>query len=51
MARRPEEHETTEKVKQQIGPLEATMSHFFYMDTKDATKVLRWIGAVGPTGF
>ena len=28
-----------------------TMCHFFYMDTKDPTKVLRWIGAVGPTGF
>ena len=28
-----------------------TMSHFFYMDERDPTKVKRWIGAVGPTGF
>ena len=28
-----------------------TMSHFFYMDEADPTKVSRWIGAVGPTGF
>lgn len=28
-----------------------TMSHFFHMDPADPTKVLRWIGAVGPTGF
>jgi hypothetical protein len=28
-----------------------SMSHFFYMDPADPTKVLRWIGAVGPVGF
>jgi hypothetical protein len=28
-----------------------TMSHFFYMDPADPTKVIKWIGAVGPTGF
>src|ERR1700761_998158 len=28
-----------------------TMTHFFYMDEKDDTKVRRWIGAVGPTSF
>jgi hypothetical protein len=28
-----------------------TMTHFFYMDEKDQTKVSRWIGAVGPTEF
>lgn len=28
-----------------------TMTHFFYMDTADPTKVRRWVGAVGPTGF
>jgi hypothetical protein len=27
------------------------MSHFFYMDEKDPTKVRRWIGAVGPVQF
>jgi hypothetical protein len=27
------------------------MAHFFYMDEKDPTKVKRWIGSVGPTGF
>jgi hypothetical protein len=28
-----------------------TMTHFFYMDEKDTTKVRRWIGAVGPVAF
>ncbi|MGC1778300.1 MAG: nuclear transport factor 2 family protein [Xanthobacteraceae bacterium] len=28
-----------------------TMSHFFYMDRDDPTKVIRWVGAVGPTAF
>ena len=28
-----------------------TMTHFFYMDEKDNTKVRRWVGAVGPTAF
>jgi len=32
-------------------PMRPTMCHFFYMDPKDQTKVIRWIGAVGPTGF
>ena len=27
------------------------MTHFFYMDTADPSKVKRWIGAVGPTQF
>gem|GEM_PF-798478 len=27
------------------------MSHFFYMDEKDPTKVRRWVGAVGPVQF
>jgi hypothetical protein len=28
-----------------------TMTHFFYMDPADPSKVSRWIGSVGPTGF
>ncbi len=28
-----------------------TMTHLFYMDEADPTKVRRWVGAVGPTGF
>lgn len=28
-----------------------TMSHFFYMDGKDQTKVRWWVGAVGPVSF
>jgi hypothetical protein len=28
-----------------------SMSHFFYMDETDPTKVIRWIGAVGPVAF
>lgn len=27
------------------------MTHFFYMDDKDPSKVSRWFGSVGPTGF
>jgi len=27
------------------------MTHFFYMDEKDPTKVSRWFGAVGPIQF
>jgi hypothetical protein len=27
------------------------MSHFFYMDERDSTKVRHWIGAVGPVQF
>jgi hypothetical protein len=32
----------------QIKP---SMCHFFYMDKADPSKVSRWVGAVGPTGF
>ena len=28
-----------------------TMTHFFYMDEKDPSKVARWYGAVGPVAF
>jgi hypothetical protein len=34
-----------------LQPVQPTMSHFFYMDPANPTKVIRWIGAVGPTGF
>jgi hypothetical protein len=27
------------------------MTHFFYMDDHDPTKVRHWVGSVGPTGF
>jgi len=34
------------------GPsLHPTMTHFFYMDEADPTKVKRWYGAVGPVSF
>ena len=33
------------------APVRPTMAHFFYMDPADPTKVIKWIGAVGPTGF
>lgn len=32
-------------------PVYPTMTHFFYMDEKDPTKVARWHGAVGPVSF
>jgi hypothetical protein len=28
-----------------------TMTHFFYMDSKDPSKVSRWVGSVGPIAF
>ncbi len=28
-----------------------TMTHFFYMDKNDPSKVSKWYGAVGPVGF
>jgi hypothetical protein len=34
-----------------LAPVRPTMAHFFYMDPTDPTKVIKWIGAVGPTGF
>jgi hypothetical protein len=34
-----------------VKPVRPSMSHFFYMDKKDPTKVSHWVGAVGPTGF
>src|SRR5215468_4398923 len=34
------------------GPtVHPTMTHFFYMDGTDNTKVRRWVGAVGPVSF
>lgn len=34
-----------------IPTVKPSMAHFFYMDESDPSKVIRWIGAVGPTGF
>ncbi|HEV2678578.1 MAG TPA: hypothetical protein VGV37_28890 [Aliidongia sp.] len=34
-----------------IATVKPVMTHFFYMDDKDPTKVARWFGSVGPTGF
>jgi hypothetical protein len=34
-----------------IKPVRPTMTHFFYMDERAPSKVKRWIGSVGPTGF
>jgi hypothetical protein len=28
-----------------------TMTHFFYMDERDPSKVKHWYGAVGPVSF
>ena len=34
------------------GPaVHPTMTHFFHMDERDATKVRHWVGAVGPVAF
>ena len=34
------------------GPVvHPTMTHFFYMDETDPSKVKRWYGAVGPVSF
>jgi hypothetical protein len=37
-----------DKSKPVVRPV---MTHFFYMDEKDPSKVRRWIGSVGPTQF
>jgi hypothetical protein len=34
-----------------IAPVMPTMTHFFYMDEAEPSKVAKWIGSVGPTGF
>ena len=34
-----------------MKPVKPSMSHFFYMDKDDPSKVSRWVGAVGPTSF
>jgi hypothetical protein len=34
-----------------MTPKKPTMTHFFYMDENDPSKVSRWVGAVGPVGF
>ena len=34
-----------------MASVRPSMSHFFYMDEANPTKVKRWVGAVGPTGF
>jgi hypothetical protein len=34
-----------------VAPVRPTMTHFFYMDEAEPSKVGRWIGSVGPTGF
>jgi hypothetical protein len=37
-----------DKSKQTVKPV---MTHFFYMDEADPSKVRSWIGSVGPIGF
>jgi hypothetical protein len=37
-----------DKSKPVVKPV---MTHFFYMDEKDPSKVSRWFGAVGPIQF
>ena len=32
-------------------PVRPVMTHFFYMDDADPTKVRHWIGSVGPVAF
>ena len=37
-----------DKTKLTVRP---TMTHFFYMDETDPSKIKRWHGAVGPVAF
>ena len=32
-------------------PVRPAMTHFFYMDEKDTSKVIHWHGSVGPVAF
>jgi hypothetical protein len=34
-----------------LKTVKPAMTHFFYMDAKDSTKVARWYGSVGPIAF
>jgi hypothetical protein len=34
-----------------LKAVKPVMTHFFYMDEKDPSKVKSWVGSVGPTGF
>ena len=34
-----------------IATVRPTMTHFFYMNEADSSKVSRWVGSVGPTAF
>jgi hypothetical protein len=34
-----------------VPTVSPSMCHFFYMDEKDPSRIIRWIGAVGPTAF
>jgi hypothetical protein len=34
-----------------MATVRPTMTHFFYMDEANPSKVSRWVGSVGPTGF
>ncbi|MGH8160439.1 MAG: hypothetical protein ACREPQ_20205 [Rhodanobacter sp.] len=34
-----------------IPSVRPVMTHFFYMDAKDPSKVSQWFGSVGPIGF
>jgi hypothetical protein len=34
-----------------MNTVKPTMTHFFYMDRTDPSKVSRWIGSVGPVAF
>ena len=39
---------SNDKSRQAVRPV---MTHFFYMDDADPTKVRHWIGSVGPVAF
>lgn len=34
-----------------LATVKPVMTHFFYMDDKDPSKVRSWVGSVGPTAF
>jgi hypothetical protein len=34
-----------------VKSVRPTMTHFFYMDRADPSKVRHWVGSVGPTAF
>src|SRR5438874_12819453 len=50
-ARRPSAAGRSQSHRQTVGTDDNTMTHFFYMDEADPSKVAHWYESVGPVAF